>query len=640
MTTTAARVSLTDEQQAVVALESGTFLLIAPPGCGKTLVLAERTMRLLAHSPGQRYRILALTFTRRAADEMRERIGQVVGTEGHRVHTSTFHAFCLDILQHYGESVGFRPGTTIYEREEDRLEALARGLEEAHLTYAGQVSNERLLRDILQELSRLKRALQDPSAVATDVVRGEIPLKEAAAAYDAVLRRHRACDYDDLLVLAHRLLKDNARIADHYRRVYRYILIDEAQDTSRAQYEALRALCGDVHRNVMLAGDDRQHIHGYAGATAECMRRFVDDFGATTVRLTRDFRLSRAVAQVVRRVSERLGHHAASATPIRHAAEGEAALRSFGQEADEAMDVVTAIHELLARGLPAGVVAPTETTRVLPEEIAVLARTRYLLQDVQDALHRTSTPYVTSFDNDLFETSLFDVIYRSLRTVHNPEDAIGVSRLGETLGEPSLRLGGRAPHAMLQELAASSRSAQLGGALRAIARLDAPVPASLDSVVDELLGLTSDACHAAAAEHDAIALDQDQRTLRRVWGSYRSRTDAEARSVGGLVAALVTAGRSALDEPGVRVLTVHAAKGLEFKVVFLLGLNEGSFPYYLAKSPADVQAERRAFYVALTRARRALYLSRARSRRSRFNAEHVTQPSSFLRDTGLEEERR
>src|SRR3954469_6337399 len=289
----------TPEQAAVIALTEGAHLVTAPPGSGKTQVLTQRIVRLLTESRGQSFRILALTFTTKAAENMRVRIETEAGDEWRRVTTATFHSFCLDVLQHYGEHIGITGDLTIYENEDDRIEALARGLTDEGILVGRTDQDVKSLRQLLQKIGRLKRDLVPPSAVQAEPDDEKIARTDVAyAAYDRTLHLFNAVDFDDLLGLAYPLFIEAPGVARHYRRLYRYILVDEAQDPSRAQYEVLRALCGSEQRNVMMVADADQYIYRFAGASDQFLKRFLVDFEAERHRLSLNFRCAEAVVSV------------------------------------------------------------------------------------------------------------------------------------------------------------------------------------------------------------------------------------------------------------------------------------------------------------------------------------------------------
>lgn len=248
--------SPTDRQKALIELATGPHLVTAPPGSGKTQVLTHRIVRILERDPEATFRILALTFTTKAAETLRSRIKDRLGEVASRVTACTFHSFCMDVLQHYGNPVNFAHDTTVYEVDEQRLEVLARALTEEGMP----VPDKKDLRALLDRIGTYKRDLRGPGAV-TD--------REEAAAYESynrLLQRYHACDFDDLLERTWRLLIELPQVARHYRRRFPHIMVDEAQDTSRAQYEILRTICGEEHRNVMLVADVDQFIYRFAGA--------------------------------------------------------------------------------------------------------------------------------------------------------------------------------------------------------------------------------------------------------------------------------------------------------------------------------------------------------------------------------------
>lgn len=359
----------TSDQQRVINLDEGMYLVTAPPGSGKTQILVERSIRLLSESAGGSFRILALTFTTRAADELRERVAAGVAAEWHRMTTCTFHAFALDVLRHYGERIEVGPQLTVFENEDDRLESLAQALTDEGYGLGREADDLRVLRAILAEISRLKRALVPPSAAPRAKEQG-IEIDVAYQAYARKLRQLRAVDFDDLLLLTNELFAEHPRVAQHYRRMYRYVLIDEAQDTSRAQYELLRSLLGDEHRNVLMVADADQAIFAFAGSDFRYLERFQQDFGAQRLELTSNFRCA---AQIVVAASRLISHNPEArrppVTPARDA-EGHCEVLELEDEGAEAGSVVAGVNRLLAGGLDPTWLSEGETLRSDPRRSA------------------------------------------------------------------------------------------------------------------------------------------------------------------------------------------------------------------------------------------------------------------------------
>lgn len=608
------RQSATREQQAIVDLNDGSYLVTAPPGSGKTAVLMWRILRLLRQDPAASWRILALTFTTRAAQELRARVeAEIAREEGiplrERLHASTIHSFCLDVLQHYGEAIAFPVPVSVYD-EEDRLAALRQAVETAGI--AERNGNE--LRGLLQDISKAKRSLKGPD----DSWRLEDRL--AFEAYERALALQGACDYDDLLRATWRLFSEQPRIARHYRRIFRYIMVDEAQDTSLAQYMVLRGMCGDDHGNVMLVADDRQAIYGFTGASAGYLERFVKEFEAQRIGLEGNFRCAKAIV----RVANRLVAAMSDARPAKMVASGRAAGRvqlvDCVDEEDEAETVTKWVRGLLERGLDPDILEPEEETCIAPEAIAVLGRSRRNLQVVRDRLASVGIAILYhEGGRAAYEHPLIVLLVRGLRLVQNPKDEVTRAALSEAWGvKGDLWSGLKKATGMVRVLPELLEKAS--------PEVD-PAP-MLDKMIDAV------ETEATKRPEDGEALSAEVEGFKEIVDEWKGRTAGSQRSLGSFLADLAMAGRAAITRPGVRLLTIHAVKGLEFRAVAVVGLDEGSLPDFRASDDAALEEERRNAYVAITRAARELHLTWPRVRSTRFGA-RTQQPSRFLSEMEL-----
>lgn len=623
--------SYTPDQQRVIDLDEGTYLLTAPPGSGKTQILVERSIRLLSESAAGSFRILALTFTTRAADELRDRVAAGVASEWRRMTTCTFHAFALDVLRHYGERIGVGPQLTVFESEDDRLESLAQALTDEGLPVSRDAEDLQRLRAVLAEISRLKRGLVPPDAAPRTKERG-IKIDVAYQAYARKLHQLGAADFDDLLLLANRLFAEHPRVARHYRRMYRYVLIDEAQDTSRAQYELLRSLLGDEHRNVLMVADADQAIFAFAGSDFRYLKEFQRDFEAERLDLTSNFRCARAIVAAAGRLIE---HNPGTRRPQMTGAgdaEGHWHLVEAADEEAEATTVTSELQRLLTDGLDSRWLSPDEVTAVRPEQICVLGRSRYALTATRSALETAGVPcQFGSGDAGLFDTQLFRGLHYALRVAGNPRDLLSLENLVALLEPASEKeresWRTRSASELLTELAKPA-----GVALNVKSLLD---PTASGKVFEAALKpLTALAGANGAASDEAERMIRDAESLKERWRAFGRSTPPDERDLGGFLHHLSLAGRASPTDPGVRVLTIHAVKGLEFRVVLLVGMNEGTFPDYRSKDTRAIEDERVNAYVAVTRAGRYLQLSRPRSRLMPWGDVRSQAPSRFLGELG------
>ena len=621
----------TPAQAAVIQLRAGNYLIAAPPGSGKTETIARRIASVLEETPNESFKLLALTFTKKAASTMKARVREQTGTDSTRVTVSTYHAFCLDILRHYGKAVGVPSEPTIYDSEHDRSEALLRGLEAEGLVSRNTAPDRNMLRDLLEQISALKRNLKPPDGVPADAVLGSVPLADAYRAYDEVLQRQSALDFDHVLVKTYELLIQQPRVARHYRTIYRYVMVDEAQDTNRAQYEILKALFGVDHGHVLMVADPAQSIYGFSGANLKFLDDFVADFSAERRPLDENFRCAREIILVANRLlpSERENLHSGI--------EGEVSVRCFADEDEEARGSLDWVRNLLTTGLPADCYRAGESASVKSEEIAILGRNRLHLRAVIEVLNTApEIPYYFSAGSrGVFDSELYQLALATLRLLASPTDI--VLRLS-LLGQLNIRddAAGSAPAeiSVSDFLAEASDGIKAGPARDLLASLGRwSVAPSVGTLMDQLVQWMP------AEEADAPELGElwvsDGAELSERWRIYTNTVEERQRSWQDWVVRLADEPRN--DPPGVRIFTVHASKGLEFKCVCVVGMNEGSFPDFRStKRDADLAGERRLAYVAATRASRMLRFSRPAKRETRYGP-RLQEASRFLQEMGLNE---
>src|ERR1035438_6496013 len=372
-------VRLTALQRQVVEHGEGGLLVVAGPGSGKTRVLTERVRLLLDYS-SQHFRILALTFTNKAANEMKERLNDVPDILK-RAFVGTLHSFCMEVLANRGKPIGVEGLPNIFESFDDRRQVLANAVRSdpqlsAALRDAGEPKEQqRRLSSWLERISELKNSLVLPSMVEDD---DERRLYEG---YDAQLRASAALDYDDLLLLTYRLFAERPKTADFYRRQYKYVCIDEAQDLNEAQYRLLVSLCGAEFTNVMMVGDPKQAIYVWNGADPKYLDLFQRDFGAPKIELTENFRSSRAVVAAARRLDS--SYIVEGQLPI----EGTVELIECEDQPGEAQAIVKTIRSLESSG------HPDVEGDITPGRCAVLGRNRFVFGSLQEELKQQGVPF-------------------------------------------------------------------------------------------------------------------------------------------------------------------------------------------------------------------------------------------------------
>ena len=628
---------LNPAQHAAVTHDEGPMLVLAGAGSGKTRVLTTRIARLIAQRGIPAREILSVTFTNKAAGEMRERIGRLLGEEPRGMWSGTFHSLGARLLRRYAHLVGRTAAYTIYD-EDDALTLCKRVMERRRVDPKTTAPKA-----VLAAISDAKNALVTPTEYAS---LARDPFAQAVAGVyadlDAELQRANAVSFDDLLVLPVRLLEQHEPVRAELQRQFRQILVDEYQDTNRAQYRFVQ-LVGAAHGNVMVVGDDDQSIYGWRGADIRNILDFERDFpGAAVVRLEENYRSTPQVLAVANAVisgnTERRGKTLRATRPA-----GEPVVRvGTLDERDEADFVADTILDRLARG------------GVARNECAVLYRTNAQSRAFEDAFRRRGIPYRLVGAVRFYDRREIRDLMAYLKLIANPSDdeafrrAVAAPKRG--LGETSV--------AQLSELARDARCSMLEAAARAelltpfrpaaregfasFARLISDFRArAVDASVDELLRGLVDAIryedHLRAEGPEG--LDRIDNVRELIAGAAEVVSD-DGGEVGltpldhFLQQATLVAGADALDPnaDAVTMMTMHNAKGLEYPLVFLTGLEDGLFPLArAAEDPSQLEEERRLFYVGVTRAERTLFLTHAEQRRR--NGEFMaSMPSRFLRE--------
>jgi DNA helicase-2/ATP-dependent DNA helicase PcrA len=601
----------------VVDFGDGPLLVVAGPGTGKTRVLTERVRRLLSLER-QHFRVLALTFTNKAAREMEERLDSLGELSG-RAFIGTLHGFCLDMLSDRGKPVGVNSTPQIFELFSDRRQVLAEAVASdplltQELMMAGDVkARTRRLDDWLRAISNVKNHPITIPEIADPVE------QRIFDTYNAGLEASGAFDFDDLLLLAYRLLTENEKIASFYRRIYRYICIDEAQDLNEAQYAVVKALCGADFKNIMIVGDPNQSIYGFTTSSPKYMKDFERDFRATKIALDENFRSSKVVVNIAHALEP--SYSVKGQLPIK----GHAQLLVGDDEEGEAKLVVDEIQRLCKQG------HPDIEGQITPASCAVLGRTRYTLLPVEAELSSRDIPFyrrVTSLHEN--ESKLADDFQLALRTLANPRDLLHMSAL---LKRWNLKLDFEVLSEPAQVVALMAECAKVRGEPRCRAIADA-----IGVIADQKSRLNIKPAIEVLRKH-ADTLSQEERgavyddteVMLREWDQYLRGGSSRTRALPGFLSSMALGTSQQIKSDGAALLTVHSSKGLEFEVVFIVGMAEGVFPDYRAQNkPSEMAEEKRNAFVAVTRSRRLLYLSFPKERQMPWGEIWQSRPSPFL----------
>ncbi|MEM5276418.1 ATP-dependent helicase [Cupriavidus taiwanensis] len=611
------KLRLSTLQAQVVEHVDGALLVVAGPGSGKTRVLTERIRSLLTNVPGH-FRVLALTFTNKAADEMRDRLSDL-GENRQRAFIGTLHSFCLEMLAERGKLVGVEGEPHIFEQHKDRKEILLEAirqdpvLDEEVNQIVDRKERNRRVDNWLQMISRIKA-----HPITCAVLSDELD-KRVLDAYDAGLRACGAYDFDDLLLLGYRMLTNNPKLADFYRRLYRFVCVDEAQDLNEAQYALLCALCGDSYKNVIMVGDPKQSIYGFNTSSPEYMEKFRFEFAAQLIELTENFRSSQAVVKVARSIDP--NYLVDAQLPIK----GDARVIVGDDEEYEARLIVDELELLFAQG-HADVEGGVE-----PSKCAILGRTRFALLEIEKELRRRNIPFYKRLTaNHENESDLVDEFLLSLRVVANPRDRLHLAALATKWKTQPSETAADAMAALSQmtkdstEPRAKAVMNAIASVVRNTARLDLmPAFKLLRDYADSL------------DENARRAIYEDTAVFQQEWDQYL-RSDGPSRTLPGFMSSKALGATQKAHRDGVALLTVHSSKGLEFDVVFVAGMTEGTFPDYRASGRTREMAEEsRNAFVAVTRSKRLLYLTYPRVKLMPWGDYRAQQASRFVSKSGI-----
>lgn len=662
--------SLNDAQREAVLCTEGPLLVLAGAGSGKTRVLTYRIAHMLSDLDVQPWQILAITFTNKAAAEMRERLGRLVGPAARGMWVSTFHSMCVRILRVDCEKLGFDKGFTIYDDDDSKrlVKEIMAELDIDPKRYP--------IQNIRSRISQAKNELIVPGDFAKDA--RDPGAKVAARVYEKLQQRLKAAnafDFDDLLVYTWLLLKNHPDVLEAYQDRFRYILVDEYQDTNHAQYEICRMLAAK-NKNIMVVGDDDQSIYSWRGADIRNILEFEQDYpNAHTVKLEENYRstgnilaaANAVVANNIHRKQKRLYTQAGEGEKIN--------VYMAADERDEGRWIAAEIEHQRAEGIPY-------------DQIAVFYRTNAQSRSLEDMLLRAGVPYRIVGGTRFFDRAEIRDVMAYLTLLVNPADDIAAKRVINTprrgIGKTTIEYIESAarqasmPFMMAAELCVADDHLQMrartalgafvslieearsyGGDLRkvieAVIDKSGLIAALQAENTDEARGRIENIKEFLSVVDEYVEshqVEDEEEPAGETFGASGSEGLAAIRTLSPYSLAdfiewvrLRTDLDAAEAEDGqaVTLMTVHSSKGLEFDCVFVAGMEETLFPHSnSAHDEAGLEEERRLAYVAITRARKKLYLTCAQTRKifgdtvanpaSRFVGEI---PSELRRTIGL-----
>jgi DNA helicase-2/ATP-dependent DNA helicase PcrA len=624
---------LNPEQREAVLHEEGPLLILAGAGSGKTRVLTHRIAWLVGTRRAHPGEILAITFTNKAAEEMRERVQALVGDRARRMWVMTFHSACARMLRADADRLGYTRNFTIYD-EQDSLRLVKQCVEEL------DIDPKRFApRGIRRQISDAKNALLDAAAYRLKVSSFfEQTAADVYELYEQRIHANNAMDFDDLLFRCVNLFELFHEVRDRYRRSFRHVLVDEYQDTNHAQYRWLRLLA-EEHRNLSVVGDDDQSIYAFRGADIRNVLEFEQHFpDAHVVKLEQNYRSTQTILSAANAViannrarkAKRLWSELGEGDPVH--------MRELDDEHAEARFVVSEVERLADEG----------TSR---DEIAVFYRTNAQSRVLEDMLVRYGVGYQVIGGTRFYERAEVKDALAYLTLLVNPADVVAFQRVvnsprrgigqtsqgrivshANTVGETVWEVAA-APEDVPGLAAAATKA--VGRFMSVMERLRerAEGGVSVGDLLQETLDETG-YLDALRAERTIEAQGRVENLEELVGVGREYDTTAEDPSVDEFLqqVALFSEQDALRDGEGVvTLMTMHNAKGLEFPVVFVIGMEDGVFPHARAIEAGDLEEERRLCYVGVTRAKREIYLTHARTR-SLYGGRDWNLPSRFLEE--------
>ncbi|MCC6501471.1 MAG: UvrD-helicase domain-containing protein [Anaerolineales bacterium] len=624
---------LNPQQRAAVTAGNGPVLVVAGPGSGKTRVLTQRIAYLIAEEGVRPWQILAVTFTNKAAKEMQERVKKLLpdqATEG--IMLGTFHSICARILRREAEHLPIESNFVIFDAD-DQERIVKNVIRELNI-------NEKLYRPagVHAAISRAKNELIDADDFPTLTYRDEVT-KRVYAEYQKRLIASNAVDFDDILVYTARLLEDNPSVRDKYAQRFRHVLVDEFQDTNLAQYALVKHLAS-FNRNVFCVGDQDQSVYSWRGADYRNIHRFEQDFpDAQTILLEQNYRSRQTILDAAMGVIDRARNRKRKQLFSDRGAGEKIFFYEAPDDYAEASFVVDSIAQLVA------------SRQFEPGDCAVMYRTNAMSRLIEEAFLQARLPYRLVGAQRFYGRREVKDVIAFLRLIHNPADEASLDRIINVpprgIGEKTLttlhmvaRQNEMQPGEVLIDLARGDQSAHwksftgraalpladFGGMLAnwRVAAQTLNVPELFDRVVKDL-GYKEYIDDESEEGEDRW---ENVIELKHLADEYSTRTlDEFLENI-----ALVSDQDTIAEGNVPTLLTLHAAKGLEFGAVFIVGLDDGILPHSRSfDNPESMEEERRLFYVGITRAKDKLYLVRAIQRGGRGSLEE-TFPSRYLDD--------
>jgi DNA helicase-2/ATP-dependent DNA helicase PcrA len=627
--------TLNAQQKKAVLQTDGPVLILAGAGSGKTRVLTHRVAYLIDECGVNPWNIMAITFTNKAAGEMRERVDNIVGFGAESIWVSTFHSSCARILRRYGDRLGYGTNFTIYDTDDSKQ--LMKDICKRYQLETTQLK----LRQIMHAISRSKDNLVGPDEYAmsagNDYIKSKI--SKAYTEYQSALLKNNALDFDDLIMKTVELFKKNPDVLEYYQDRFRYIMVDEYQDTNTAQFELIRLLA-DKYKNLCVVGDDDQSIYRFRGANIRNILDFEKYYkDATVIKLEQNYRSTQQILDAANAViCNNLGRKdKALWTDVN---DGEKVhLRQFDTSQDEAKFIATEIGSLKRKG------------KLSYDDTAVLYRTNAQSRELETRFRYEGIPYDIVGGVNFYSRREIKDLLAYLKTIDSGRDDISVKRI---INVPKRGIGATtighvqdyADQRQISFFEALCEADQIVAVGKSAAKLKAFVDMimsfrskqqkmSLEELIKDVISVTGFMDYVRTLDDDDNSSDDNDRAqnvdeLISGIAAYEENEEIEQPTLSGFLEEVTLVSdidRIGDDNEKVLLMTLHSAKGLEFENVYLSGMEEGVFPGYMTlqaedSDPEAIEEERRLAYVGITRAKRNLTLTAAKRRMVRGESQY------------------
>ena len=613
--------NLNDKQKEAVLYNDGPLLIIAGAGAGKTKTLTTKIAYLIEENYAMPYNILAITFTNKAAKEMKDRLYTLIGSLAKEVQVSTFHSFGLKLLRENFQALGYERNFVIMDSD-DSLTVVKKILKDMNCDPKSY--NPRAIRN---KISSCKNEMMTPQVYERYAISEyEKVVYQVYEKYEEKLRKNNSVDFDDLLLLPIKLFREHQDILERYQELYQYILIDEYQDTNEAQY-ILTKMISSKNRKITCVGDDSQSIYSFRGANYKNILNFEKDYkDAKTILLEENYRSTSnildAANQVIRNNKQRKDKNLWTS---RGAGEKIKYYRAFNEK-DEAQYIIRKTKELVNKG-------------VEYKDIAVLYRTNAQSRVIEEEMLKENMPYRVIGSFYFYSRKEIKDLIAYLRLIHNSKDNISLLRVINT---PKRGIGLKTIENLTEiadkkgisiyEAISSGKELEFKNIIEKLKLISEEL--TLTELIDKVLdasGMKADLESEKSLESE-IRLENLEE-FKSITKSFEEREGLVSLEDFLLEISLISDVEEYKDDPNrISLMTVHSVKGLEFDHVFVVGMEEGIFPHMNSlMENSDLEEERRLCYVAITRAKDDLYLINAR-RRTLFGNEQINPVSRFINE--------